>query len=129
VGVLEIESDEDCQKYLILEIKMQKDKTIRKFISRLTKYFDPQDYNVVDNAPVDLMSICITNNKHDDREVYISTFSLPHGRYYYNCDVVKISDDEVDLETLDAGESVNFDKILQVIEKHLGLKRILEVSL
>lgn len=67
----------------------------------------------------DLCATAIARADDPRRLVYISTWNLPPGRYYFECEEPTGPNAE-DYSVVDAGEDVDFGALLAALERHLG---------
>ena len=76
------------------------------------------DWVTVDDWNGDLASVGLASSTDVRRVVYVSTFDMPSGRYYYECDMRAGNDPAADTTT-ERGE-VDFEGLFAVLKRHLS---------
>ena len=97
----------------------EKSESIRRLVSRLR--LDDRGWVVVEPDPweADLMAIGVSTTAEPRRIVYLSTYRLKEGRYYYECES-PTGPDPAEYEVLESGDDVDFDTLLGVMRRHLA---------
>lgn len=95
-----------------------KDDSISKVLGRLN--LSQLGWEIVDHWDADVCAIGI-GRPGTGRLVYISTFQKADGLYDYQCEVPS-SDADSPFSTTDEGQDVSFERLLEVLSRHLGVK-------
>lgn len=101
---------------------MDKDKSILDFLKNLEKEIDPSYYKIIDYIKSDKMAIYIGNYIEEDRVVFISTFNLEKGKYYYECELPKINENTKFPTVVEKKDNVDFNQLVNAIKKHLDIR-------
>ncbi len=96
---------------------IDKDPTITNLLSALD--LSERGWQIVDHWGGDTCAVGIARTSEPRRLVYVSTFSNAPGRYDYECEVPSGPEDS-DFETVERGESVTYDRLLDALARHLG---------
>ena len=97
---------------------MQKDTTITDLIAALP--LRERGWVVVEPDPweADLCAVGIGRCDQPRHLVYVCSFKMGPGRYYYECEAPTGSD-ETDYEVVEEGDAVSFDALLGAMTRHL----------
>lgn len=89
-------------------------------ISKLVERLRPADrgWSIVDHWDGDLCAVGIAQPRRLSRLVYVSTWRMRPGRYYYECEAPS-GRKETDYEVVETGEDVDFAALLSAMERHL----------
>lgn len=101
---------------------MNKDPSITSLVVSLP--LARQGWTIVRPDPweADLFAIGIGREDEPRQLVYICTFELPPGRYYYECEVPS-GPDAAEYAVVDTGEAVPFHTLLEAMQRHLSVQR------
>ena len=77
-------------------------------------------WRTTDNWDGDLAAVGIASVSDSARLVYVSTFEMPPGLFYYECECVHGTAPE-DSETLETRDGATLDELLSALVRHLGL--------
>lgn len=78
-----------------------------------------KDWVIVDHWPDDLSAIGIAHKNNERRLVYISSFNKKAGLFDYQCEEPN-GNDIADYTTIDSGEDVNKESLIEIITRHLS---------
>lgn len=95
----------------------RKDASIRQLLEHLP--LKDRSWEVIHDWDEDSFAVGIAHVADPERWVYVSTWNLPPGIYYYDCDVAT-GPDAGDCITASHGESVDFATLLRAITEHLS---------
>ena len=76
----------------------------------------------VDHWDGDTCAVGIARTGQRRPLVYVSVWTLPPGRYYFECET-PTGPDATDYEVVEKGEDVDFDALLCAMERHLSVNR------
>lgn len=96
--------------------ELTKDQGILDLLAKLD--LSERGWAVVDHWEVDLCAIGVALAEDPRRLAYISTYNMEPWIYNYECEDPNESDPE-DCITAGAGENVDFDTLLAVMQRHL----------
>lgn len=98
--------------------QVTKDPEILALLEALRGSLGENSFRVVDRWDADLCAIGIANVAKEARLVYVSTFDQSPGRYSFELEVPDEGADPPH-QTVGAGEDVDFEELLRVVEEHL----------
>ncbi len=101
---------------------MQKDKSIADLVAAL--HLRERGWVLVQPDPwdADLTAIGIARASDPRRLVYVSTFKMAPGRYYYECEA-PTGPDPADYVVESEADDVSFDELLKAMTRHLSTRR------
>ncbi len=100
---------------------VNKDKSIWGFLAQLAAVTDTWQWQVTDHWEGDRMAVGLTRLSTQQPLIYVSTYNLPAGRYFYECEKAAPEGDEAQYVTVSQADDVDFLTLVTVIREHLGL--------
>jgi hypothetical protein len=96
---------------------MQKDESVNELLRILP--LRANGWVVVDHWDADLCAVGIAHESCRRRLVYISTYGKQKGIYDFECEI-PAGPEASDYSTVERGENVNIETLLDVIRRHLA---------
>jgi hypothetical protein len=93
-------------------VQLIKERKLLRLIARLRT--TRPEWFVDDQWDADLCATGVVNPARRRRLVYVSTFGLPAGRYYYSLETGSLERDTPE------GKNVSFKTLLAAMDRHLG---------
>jgi hypothetical protein len=97
---------------------LQKDKSIIELVDALN--LDEKGWTISDHWDGDMCAIGIASKSRPSLLVYVSTFDLPSGRFYFECEVAE-AEGELRYASSDSAANVDFAALERKMIDHLGV--------
>ena len=99
-------------------MNLQKDKSIIELVEGLN--LDDKGWTVIDHWEADMCAIGIASKSRPNCLVYVSTFGLPAGRFYFECEV-GMAEGELPYSVADTASNVDLLFLEKKMIDHLGV--------
>jgi len=100
-------------------MKLRKDRSIWHLVHELD--LRRRGWEIHDHWEADLFAIGVASLSSNRRLVYISTWKMPEGRFYYECELLpEGAESDTDYIIVDESEDVDIPDLLAAMERHLG---------
>jgi hypothetical protein len=96
-----------------------KDPTITRFLDRLGAALGEGGFQIIDHREGSPFATGVAAPAEPRRLVYVSSYRMPEGRYYYDCEV-PLGAEEDDFEVVETGVDVSYEEVEAAIRRHLG---------
>jgi hypothetical protein len=97
-----------------------KDPTIIRFLARLRAALGEGRFEIVDHWEGSRFATGVADPAQPRRLVYVSSYRMPEGRYYYDCEV-PLGAEEDDFEVVETGVDVPYEEVEAAIRRHLAV--------
>jgi hypothetical protein len=105
---------------------LQKDKSLKKVLTKLFQRFGEIDFDLQDYWEADLCAIGIKNLADKKHLIYISTFKMPKDLYFVQVEKANSETDSTNYDVVGHFNEIGFERLSELVTKYLYLRPIYE---